>query len=74
MCDLALDDLPADRQERIERCRRVLEDDPDVLAAHAAQGLGFRADDLLPGEADRTLHVRSAGEEPGRRERRDALA
>src|SRR4051812_50125928 len=74
MCDLALDDLPADRQGRIERCRRVLEDAPDVLSPHAAQGLGFRADNLPAGEADRTLHVRGAGEKSGRRKRRDALA
>ena len=47
MGDLALDDLPSDRQERIQRRRRVLEDDPDVLPAHAAQRLGVRADDLL---------------------------
>ncbi len=46
MRDLALDDLAADRQHRVQRRRRVLEDEADILAAQVPQALGHRADDF----------------------------
>jgi hypothetical protein len=69
----ALDDLDADGHHGVERGRRVLEDDPDVAAAHEAQSLGVRPDHLLPAEADGAGHPRRVRQEPGDGERGDAF-
>ena len=75
MRDLAFGDLPADRQHRVQRGGRVLEDEADILAAHLPQALGARADDLR--RRRRTIEpltTRRVGQQPGDGERGDALA
>ena len=40
--DLPFDDLPANRQHRVERCRGILEDETYIAAAQHAQRLGVK--------------------------------
>ena len=61
-----LGDLPADRQHRVQRGHRLLEDHRDLVAAHLAH-LGFaEVEQVAPGETDR------AGDDAAGRRRRPA--
>ena len=71
---LALDHLPPDRQHRVQRGRRVLEDEAGRLAPHPAQRLRPRRRHLHPAQPHRPAHPRRGGQQPARRQRRDALA
>ena len=71
-----LDDLLADRERRVQRRHRLLEDHRDAVAAQVAHRRRLEPDQLAALEADR-----AAGDAAGRRrhqphdrERRDALA
>jgi hypothetical protein len=74
MGDLALRDLPADGQDRIEGRGGILEDEADILGAQAPQGFGSRGRHLGAAEADRAAHARGLRQESRDRERGHALA
>ena len=77
MCSLdRLADLVADRQRRVEAGQRVLEDEPDLLAAQLAHVLGAELQQVDAVEQDRAGDdlAGRVGHEPGDRQRRDALA
>lgn len=74
MGDLPLGYLPANRQHRIERGRRVLENETDITAAHLPQDLGLGAIHLDFANPHRATHARVRREQAGDRQRGDALA
>ncbi len=67
-----LRDLVADRERRIERGHRVLEDHADPVAAEPAELLGFESDEVVALEPHRTTDGGARGQEAhrGHRERR----
>ncbi len=69
-------DLPADREYRIQRGHRLLEDDRDVLAADLAQFVFGSLAQVAPGERNPAVDAddRVLGKQPDDRHRRDALA
>ncbi len=70
----ALADLLLDAVQRVERGHRLLEDEADVVAAHAAQGGGVRAGHLAVAVADRAGDVGVVGQQAHGGQRRDRLA
>jgi hypothetical protein len=67
--------LLADREDRIERGHRLLEDHRDVAAASLAHLLFGEVEQVLPLEQDLALrHPAGLGEQAHDRERRDRLA
>ena len=70
-----LADLPADRQHRVERGHRVLEDHRDLAAADRAQLLVVQREQVAAVEHRRAARDAAvAREDPEQRERGDALA
>ena len=71
-----LADLVADRQRRVQAGERVLEDEPDLLAAQLAHVLVAELEEVDPVEHDRAGDdlARRIRDEAGDRQRRDALA
>ena len=73
--DLALGDLAADRQDRVQRRRRVLEDEADILGRACAASVSASAP--MTSVPSRRIDPRTRAvvrQEAGDRERRDALA
>ena len=70
-----LADLPADRQHRVQRGHRVLEDHRDLAAADRAQLLVRQREQVAAAEHRRALRDAAvARQDPEQRERGDALA
>ena len=71
-----LGDLVADRQRRVQAGQRVLEDEPDLLAAQLAHVVVAELEDVDAVEQDRAGDdlARRVGHEPGDREGGHALA
>ena len=71
MRDLAFGDLASDRQHRVQRRRRVLEDEADILGRACAAGVSASRRRLpSPTRTDRPLDPRRVWQEPGDGERR----
>ena len=71
-----LGDLVADGERRVQAGERVLEDEPDLLAAQLADAVVVELEDVDPVEDDRAGDdpARRVRDEPGDRERGHALA
>ena len=69
-----LDDLVADRVERVHRGQRVLEDHRHLLAAQLAHLLALGADEFLPVEPDLAGDPRALRVQAHDAQRRDRLA
>src|ERR1700733_5726942 len=71
----ALGDLPADRHGRVQRGHRVLENDPDLVAADLADLVVLQLDEIAPVEPDlASRDVGPVGKQPHDRHRGHRLA